>query len=404
MAKVSKRGESIPVSAMRKLTPLAVKAVQDGKKVVKLNIGQPDILTPPEFWEAAAKFPEREKTLAYAPSRGRPELLTALEQYYNSHNITVSESDIVVSVGGCEAILISLMAICDVGDEILVVEPFYSNYSGCAAMSGITFEVITTSSETAYHLPSREEIESKITDKTRGIMYASPGNPTGTVLTRDEVQLLVDVANAHGLFVIGDEVYREFIYDESQPTSVLHIDNTDQCGIIVDSVSKRYSACGARIGCIVSKNKDFIAACTRLATVRLSAPALDQVAIAACIQSPNIASYTERVIAEYKLRRDTVVDAIEKMDGITCNVPSGAFYLVAKADGVDTEELCRFLLTEFEHNGETVMVSPLGGFYKTEGYGCNEVRIAYVLEEEKLKHAMDLFYLGVTALRQKSAQ
>lgn len=401
MPTVSERGATIPFSAMRKFSPIAAKVAASGVKLVKLNIGQPDILTPEPFWQAVADFPKKEKTLAYAPSNGRPELVEALVSYYAKYDINLTKEQVLVTVGGCEALLIVMMAITNVGDDILVVEPFYSNYSGCAAMSGVTLNAITTTPASGYRLPSREEVEAQITPKTRAILYASPGNPSGTVYTQAELDMLGAVCRDRGLFLIGDEVYREFSYDEDTPVppSALQLPNFEEYGIIIDSASKRYSACGARIGCVASKNNSLMKACVRLATVRLSAPALEQIGVAACINDPNIDDYTKGVIGEYIQRRDLVVSAIAKMEGISCVTPKGAFYLIATIDGIDTDDLVRWFLEEFRDNNETLMVSPVAGFYKTAGLGVNDIRIAYVLNLATLKRAMELLDKGVQQYR-----
>lgn len=400
--KVSQRGLTTPMSAMRKLTPLAQAAKVRGTRVLHLNIGQPDIQTPEAFWEAVRAFPEREPTLAYAPSAGRPELLAALVDYYRSVDINLAPEEIVVTVGGCEAILIAMLACTDPGDEILVPEPYYSNYNGVAAMTGVRLMPITTGVETGYHLPPRDEIAALVTARTRAILYASPGNPTGTVYTHAEVACLGDVAREHDLFLLADEVYREFTYDGETATGVLQLPKLEEHAIMLDSVSKRFSLCGARIGCVASHNADFMQAALKLAMVRLSAPALDQLGVAACYErTPD--AYMAEIRAEYTRRRDLVVDRLNAMEGVTCRRPSGAFYAMARLDGVDTEDFARWLLTDFEDAGETVMVAPAAGFYATPGLGRDEIRIAYVLETERLARGMELLEQALQTYRTLSA-
>jgi aspartate aminotransferase len=391
----STRGKTIPRSAIRKLIPVAREAEARGVKVIKLNIGQPDIETPKEFWDAVRSFPE--KVLAYAPSEGRPELLKALADYYRRFNIPLTEQDMVVTTGGIEGVLYALMAAADPGDEIVIPEPYYSNYIGVAAMAQVKFVPFTTTIDNGYHLPERSAIEKLITPKTRAILFASPGNPTGCVYTADEMKTLSDIGRDHGLFVLSDEVYREIVMDGPPATSILNIPGADQYGVIIDSVSKRYSACGARIGCIASKNKSFMDAVRALATVRLSAPALDQIGIAASVYAPK--AYTENINNEFKMRRDVVVKALNAVEEVVCNNPEGAFYTMARIKGVDCEDFARWLLTGFNDNGETVLVSPGRGFYATPGLGADELRIAFVFRTGIMERAMEILAKGIRQYR-----
>ncbi|OGJ85715.1 MAG: aspartate aminotransferase [Candidatus Raymondbacteria bacterium RifOxyA12_full_50_37] len=392
---VSTRGKNVPKSAIRKLIPFAKEREKTGVKIIKLNIGQPDIETPEEFWQGVRDFKER--VLAYAPSEGRAELVKSFVTYYNKYGITVTTSDIVVIMGGIEGILFALLAATDPGDEVIVAEPYYSNYLGVAAMAQVNFVAFTTTAENGYHLPAREEIVKKITPRTKAVLISSPGNPTGCVYTRKEMELLASIANEHGLFLISDEVYREFAYDGEEATSVMQIPGTEQCGIIIDSVSKRYSACGARLGCVVSKNKEFMASVLSLATVRLSAGTLDQVAIANCINTPD--AYFEKVRKEYVERRDIVVKGLSAIPGVVCPSPKGAFYVMAKIKGVDTEEFAKWLLTDFADNNETVMIAPGAGFYATPGLGRDEIRIAYVFKAPVMKRAMEILAQAIQTFR-----
>lgn len=403
MAKVSNRGNSIPVSAMRKYIPYADAARERGIDVIPLNLGQPDIPTPDVFWEAIEDFRKKEPAVGYAPSRGRPELLKATKTYFSRFGINVEPEEVVVSVGGCEAILMTVLAITDPGERILVLEPYYSNYAGVFAESSVDFDVVTTNIETGFHLPSREEIEAAIVPgKTKAIMYASPGNPTGTPYTQEEIEMLGEIALKHGLWLVGDEVYREFSYGGSTPYSCLQLrDEVKQRVILTDSFSKRYSACGARIGLVVSKNKDLITAVTRLATVRLSAPALDQVGIAAVIED-GVQDYLKDVNAKYTARRDRLLAGLRAIPGVEAPTPGGAFYVVARLPGIDTDKFCRWLLESFSLDNRTVLVAPAGGFYKTEGKGKDEIRIAYVLNEDRIQQAVDVLTAAVKKWREEN--
>jgi aspartate aminotransferase len=390
------------MSAMRKLIPLAQAAKARGLRVIHLNLGQPDIETPPEFWEAIRAFPDHEPTLAYAPSAGRPELIASLVTYYERHDIPLKPEQIIVTIAGCEALVFAMTACCDVGDEIILPEPYYSNYSGVAGMAGVKLVPFTTHAEEGYHLPSREAIEQKITPRTRAILYANPGNPTGTVYTREELILLGEIAREHDLFLLGDEVYREFTYDGTRAISVLQLPGLEEYAVSIDSVSKRYSACGARVGCIVSRNTALMQALLKLAAVRLSAPALEQIGAAACYNATP-PEYTEQVRVEYTRRRDLVIERLSQVEGITCHKPDGAFYAMARIAGVNTEDFSSWLLNDFEENGETVMVAPGAGFYSTPGLGRDEIRIAYVLELETLGRGMDLLVSAIRRYRQERA-
>jgi len=395
---VSVRGKNVPRSAIRKLVPLAKEREKTGVKIHKLNIGQPDVETPVEFWEGVRNF--KEKVLAYAPSEGRPELIKSFVQYYNKLGFNITAEQLVVIMGGIEGVLFAILAVTDPGDEIIVAEPYYSNYLGVAAMAQVKFAAFTTTVESGYHLPGKAEIVKKITSRTKAILFASPGNPTGCVYTRQEMEMLAEIANEHGLFLLSDEVYREFTYDGEIATSILQIPGTEECGVVIDSVSKRYSACGARLGCIVSKNKEIISSVLANATVRLSASALDQVAIANCINVPD--SYFAAVRNDYVERRDIVVNALNSMDDVVCRTPRGAFYVMAKLKGIDTEVFAKWLLTDFAEANETVMIAPGAGFYATEGLGRDEIRIAYVFKAPIMKRAMDVLCAGIRAFRQKN--
>jgi len=393
-------GTEMPMSAMRKLIPFANRAAKERNlEVVKLNLGQPDIETPAPFWEAVEKFQQQENVLSYAPSGGRPELSEALVKYYANCGITFTEDQIVATIGGCEAILLAFMAVCDVGDEIVVFEPYYSNYSGIASMAGVNLVSVPTYVENGYHLPDREKIAEKVTDKTRAIMYASPGNPTGTVYTTDELNMLVSIAKEKNIFLMADEVYREFCYDsEDYSPSLFHIEGVDEFAILFDSFSKRYSACGARVGAVATRNSAVAQALLKVATVRLSGPVLEQVGVAACIND-GVADYLKRVNKSYKERRDLLISRLNEIPGVVCPAPQGAFYAMASFEGIDADDFCQWLLTDFELNGATLLVSPGTGFYNTPGAGKTELRMAYVINLDQLNKALDILSAGVVAYR-----
>jgi len=396
---LSRRGKHVPKSAIRKLIPLAHEAEKRGVRIIQLNIGQPDIETPEQFWSGVRNFGE--KVLAYAPSEGRPEFLEAMREYYRRVDIELAEDEMVTSQGGIEAVQFAIFAATDAGDEIIVPEPYYSNYVGVTAMADVRFVPFTTYAEDGYHLPSREVIERLISPRTRAIMFASPGNPTGCVYSRAEMEMVAELARAHGLFILSDEVYREFSYEGEPVTSILHLPGLERHAVLIDSVSKRYSACGARLGVVASHNSDFVAAVRAYATVRLSAPALDQVAVAACLDTP--AEYFERVRSEYRSRRDIVVDTLSSVPGVVCPRPGGAFYCMVKIRDVDAEDFARWLLTDFSHEGETVLVAPGDGFYSTPGLGTDEIRIAYVWKAEIMRRAMSVLTRAIETYRTRRA-
>jgi aspartate aminotransferase len=396
---ISRRGVGMPASAMRKLEPFADEAEARGVRVIHLNIGQPDIETPPEFWEAVSNFPER--TLAYGPSAGRTECLDGMLDYYARFDIPLTMEQIVVTTAGSESLLFALMTCGDAGDEVIVPEPFYSNYAGLATMAGLRVVPLITYAKEDYRLPSREVIEELIGERTRAILYSSPGNPTGVVYTPAEVAMLGNIARTHGLYLLADEAYRELTYDGHLSTSALHLPGMEEHVIVLDSVSKRFSACGARIGCVVSRNEAVMEAIMKLAMARLSAPVLEQIGAAACLMNTP-ASYFEQVREEYTRRRDIVYERMNQIEGVYCPKPAGAFYAMAKIEGVDTEDFARWLLTDFEQDSETVMVAPGSGFYSTPGLGHEEIRIAYVLETEVLSRAMDLLAIAIRRSRDES--
>jgi len=397
--KLARRAIEMPASPIRRLVPYADRAKARGVKVYHLNIGQPDIETPAEMMDGYRRV--NIKVLSYGPSQGLQEYLAALVGYYAGVGINVALVEVCVTTGGSEAIAFALDAVADVGDEIIVPEPFYTNYAGFAATAGVRLVPVTCLAETGFALPPRSEFEQVITDRTRAIIYSNPGNPTGAVYTRAELNMLAELAQTHGLYLIGDEAYREFIYDqETEHVSVLHLPGIEDRAILVDSVSKRYSACGARVGCIVSRNRDLMAAILKFGQARLCPPTVDQLAALAAVSVPG--SYFQEMKREYQCRRDLVCAEIAKIPGAFCVKPKGAFYVVAKLPISDGEEFATFLLEEFQLDGETVMVAPADGFYATPGKGKDEVRIAYVLNCLDLGRAMKVLAAGIEAYNRRT--
>lgn len=378
-------------SPMRKFHPYAVAAAAAGKKIYHLNIGQPDIQTPPQLFEAVRSF--HEATLAYAPSPGIPALIDAICSYYARIGVTLDAGNVLVTTGGSEALQIACNCILDDGDEIIVPEPFYPNYHTFITTAGASIHPLHTRPEEGYFFADRAKLEDCITPNTRAIMITNPGNPTGTCLTREEMKMILDVAVEHDLYLIADEVYREFAYETGELLSFLQFGYGYENLILIDSVSKRFSACGARIGCLISRNVEFMAQALKYCQARLSVATLDQVAAAALYSvGPE---YFAAVREEYHRRRDTVVRKLHEIPGVVCECPKGAFYLMAALPVDDAEKFQQWLLEEFDDHGDTVMFAAGGPFYATPGKGLNEIRIAYVLKQEDLERAMDLLALGI---------
>lgn len=384
--KFSKRLSSMQESPIRKLAPFATAAKAEGVKVYHLNIGQPDIITPVGFFDAVKNFDK--KVLEYAGSQGIPELIEAIRKYYTTYDMNFANEDIIITNGGSEALLFSFMAACDPGDNILIPEPFYTNYNGFAQCLNINVKSVTTVAENGFHLPSKDEILAKIDDKTSAILVVNPGNPTGCVYTKEEVRMIADIAKEKDLWIIADEVYREFVYEGLQYTSFGNMKDVEDRVIIIDSVSKRYSACGARIGSIACKNKKFMAEVMKVCQGRLCVATIEQLGAAALYDTP--ASYFKEVNDEYRKRRDVLYEELMKADGVICEKPMGAFYIVAKLPVENAEDFVAWTLKEFRRDNKTVMCTPAEGFYSTPGLGKNEVRLAYVLKEEDLRRAGQL--------------
>ena len=391
--KFSSKVEKCGQSPMRKFHPYAVAAKARGIKVYHLNIGQPDVQTPPAFFEAIRKF--EQPVLEYAPSPGIPELIDAIKGYYDKLDMHFDKSEIYITTGGSEALAITLQCILDDGDEILIPEPFYPNYNTMVRTCGASITPIPTCPEEGYHYAEREKIEPLINEHTRAIMVTNPGNPTGVVLTDDEMKMLVDLAKKHDLFLIGDEAYREFVYGGEPLQSMGEFADAADNVVVIDTVSKRFSACGARIGCILTRNHELLGHALKYCQARLSVATLDQVASAALYQVD--ASYFAAVREEYKRRRDTVVAKLREIPGVVFDCPKGAFYLMAALPIDDADNFQKWLLEEFDDNGDTVMFAPGAPMYVTPGKGKNEIRIAYILKQDKLERAMDLLALGIKA-------
>ena len=384
MPNISNKGFNMPESPIRKLVPFAENAKRKGKKVYHLNIGQPDIQTPSVALEAIKNFDDN--VVEYSHSAGFESYRKGLASYYQSLDIDVSYNDLMVTTGGSEALLFALNSCLDAGDEIIIPEPFYANYNGFSISAGITVKPISTSIDNAFALPPIEDFVKLITPKTKAILICNPGNPTGYLYSQKELELLRDVVKKYNLFLFADEVYREFCYDGNSHCSVLSLDGLEKHAVVIDSTSKRYSMCGIRVGCIVSKNPEVINTALKFAQARLSPPTFGQVAGEAALSTPK--SYFEDVINEYVARRDLLVDGLNKIDGVICPKPKGAFYAIAQLPVDNAEKFAQWLLEDFDYQNETLMVAPAAGFYSTEGEGNNQVRIAYVLNQDSLKRAI----------------
>jgi aspartate aminotransferase len=384
MPKVSSKANHMPASPIRKLVPFAEKAKKEGKKIYHLNIGQPDIETP-EVMLSAIKN-SNIKVIEYTHSAGNESYRVKLAAYYQKFHMPVNTEDIIITTGGSEAIEIAMMTCFNPGDEIIIPEPFYANYNGFSCAADLVIKPVRSYIENGFALPPIAEFEKLITPKTRGIMICNPGNPTGYLYTREELEALKEIVKKYDLFLLSDEVYREFCYDGKQYVSVMHLTGIEQNTVLLDSISKRYSACGARIGAMISKNKEVMSAALKFAQARLSPPTFGQVGAEAALETPQ--SYFDGVLKEYTARRNFVVESLNKMDGVFCPKPSGAFYCIARLPIDNADKFCQWLLESFNHEGQTVMLAPATGFYSTPGAGADEVRIAYVLKIDDLKNAM----------------
>lgn len=393
--KLSDRVISMQASPVRKLVPLAEKVKANGTKVLHLNIGNPDIKTPDIFWQAVKNYDA--PVLSYAFSEGNHDLLEAVSKYFKKFDLDYSKEDIVITNGGSEALVMALMAVCDHGDEVITFEPFYTNYNGFATCTDAKIVSIPTDSNNGFHLPSEDVIKSKITTRTKAILFSNPGNPTGTVYTKNELEMLAKIAKEHELFIIADEVYSEFVYDGLEFTSAGSLENIIDQVIIIDSISKKYSACGARIGLIASKNKELMENILKLCQSRLCVSTLDQVGAAAIYNSDQ--SFLKETKAEYDHRRNVIYDSLNNKEGITFHKPSGAFYVIVDLPVKNAEHFIIWLLTEFSIDNETVLMAPATGFYATPNTGLNQARIAYILDSEQLKRASRIIIEGLKGYR-----
>lgn len=380
MPKISSKGHNMPESPIRKLVPFAEAAKKKGNKVYHLNIGQPDIKTP-EVATQAVKNADI-SVLEYSHSAGFDSYREKLAAYYQKQGLPINKEDIIITTGGSEALIFAMGSTMDEGDEIIIPEPFYANYNGFSTQNGVKVVPVMSGIENGFALPAISDFEKLITPRTKAILICNPGNPTGYLYSKEEIQQLAELVKKHDLFLIADEVYREFVYDGFQHFSVMNEESIAEHAIMIDSVSKRFSMCGARIGCIVSKNKELMNTAMKFAQARLSPPTYAQIASEAALETPQ--SYFDDVITEYKDRRDTLVNALNAIDGVQVSMPNGAFYCIAKLPVANAEDFAKWLLEEFDYNGETVMVAPAAGFYSTPGVGLDEVRLAYVLKKEDL--------------------
>jgi len=388
---ISKRARETQFSPIRKFVPLLEEVKKRGIDVLELHIGQPDLVTPDEILKRIKNF--NDKILSYTPSPGISETRRAWQKYYESVGINFDVSEIIVTIGGSEAIFFAFATICSPGEEIIVFEPFYTNYNGYASMAGIRLVPLRTFAETGFHLPNKKIIENKISKKTRGILICNPNNPTGTVYKKKELMMIAAIAEKHNLFILSDETYREFVYDGEKHYSMMDFPNIRNRIVLLDSISKRFNACGSRIGCLASKNKEIIESATKFAQARLSAPTIEQIAAVPLLE--NSKQYTKKIAGEYKKRRNAVFEAIRRIPDIVCLKPKGAFYMIIKLPIRNSEHFTNWLLAEFSLRGKAIMVAPAAGFYATKNLGKDEIRIAFVLSCQKLREAMEILKKGL---------
>ena len=397
MPKVSVKGQQMPESPIRKLVPYDKNDKKKGHKVYHLNIGQPDIKTPEVALQAVKNADIT--VLEYSHSAGFESYRNKLSQYYKNHGLPIETQDIIITTGGSEALLFAMGSTMDSDDEIIIPEPFYANYNGFSTASGVKVVPVISGIETGFALPPIEAFEKLITPKTKAILICNPGNPTGYLYSKEEILKLAEIVKKHDLFLIADEVYREFIYDGEKHFSVMNVPGLEEHAIMIDSVSKRYSMCGARIGCIVSKNAEVMATAMKFAQARLSPPTYAQIASEAALETPQ--SYFDDVISEYKDRRDTLIAELQKIEGVTVATPKGAFYCIAKLPIDNADKFAQWLLESYDFNGETVMVAPAAGFYSTPNVGLDEVRIAYVLKKADLIKSVQILKEAIAVYNKK---
>ncbi len=397
MPKISAKGQHMPESPIRKLVPYAEAAKKKGHTVYHLNIGQPDIKTPQVALDAVKNA--KIEVLEYSHSAGFESYRTKLAAYYQKQGLPVAAEDIIITTGGSEALIFAMGSTMDEGDEIIIPEPFYANYNGFSTQNGVKVVPVMSGIENGFALPAIADFEKLITSKTKAILICNPGNPTGYLYSKDEIQQLAALVKKHDLFLIADEVYREFVYDGYQHFSIMNEPSISENAIMIDSVSKRFSMCGARIGCIVSKNKEVMRTAMKFAQARLSPPTYAQIASEAALDTPQ--SYFDDVITEYKDRRETLVNALNAIEGVKVAMPKGAFYCIAQLPVDNAEDFAKWILESFDLNGETIMVAPAAGFYSTPGVGLNEVRLAYVLKKKDLLKSAEILKAALQAYQQK---
>lgn len=398
--RVSRRALEVPASPIRKLMPVADDAKKRGIHVHHLNIGQPDLETPPAMRDRLREIHDR--VLAYSPSAGTPEYLESLRTYYSRIGVELSTDQLIATTGGSEAVQFAFMALADAGDEALMVEPFYTNYRAFAALAGLKLVPLVSLGEDGFHLPPREAWEEAVTPRTRFVILCNPNNPTGTVYTKEELTMVAEFCRDHGLFLVSDEVYREFVYDGREAMSAHALEGFEDLVVVVDSLSKRFSACGIRLGSLSTRNKDVYQACLRMAQGRLSPPGLAQmIAVGATDLGPD---YYRSVVQEYESRRDLLFEGLTTIPGVFLRKPEGAFYFIARLPISDSEDFARWLLADYDHEGATVMVAPAPGFYATPGLGRNEVRIAYVLAHEALEASVEILEEAIPAYQKSKGR
>jgi aspartate aminotransferase len=393
---ISRRGKEIQGSPIRKLAAIAENRKKQGIHVYHLNIGQPDLPTPQAVFDTIKSLSL--KTIEYAPSNGLPSPLTAWKKYLSHFGIHFDESELIITAGGSEALIFAMCAVCDADDEIIVFEPFYTNYNGYASMANVRLRPVPLTIENGFYLPSEEEIEKFINDRTKAILFCSPSNPTGKIFTREELQRLVNISEKHGLFILSDEVYREFVY-EGKAISIADFPTIRDRAILIDSCSKRFNVCGARIGLLASHNKDIIASVLKFGQARLSVATIEQLALVPLLENPEI--YTKPIAEEFRHRRDVVYEGLGNIPGVTYYKPEGAFYIVIGLPIKDSEHFSKWLIEEFEYEKETVLLAPAQGFYATPGKGMNEVRLAFMLKSEDLKRSLEIIKKALDIYRQK---
>ena len=395
MPKISEKGLKMPASPIRKLAPYAEKAKSSGVHVYHLNIGQPDIKTPKIALDAVKQ--NNINILAYSQSAGSLKYRKKLAKYYHNHNINIEPADIIVTTGGSEALTFAFGTIMDPGDEVIIPEPFYANYNGFSAAQGVKIKTVISKIENNFSLPQIEDFEKLISSKTKAILICNPGNPTGYLYNKKEIDQLAELVRKYDLFLIADEVYREFCYDGEKHHSIMSLDDLRNNAIMIDSVSKRYSMCGARIGCLITKNKEVYQTVMKFAQARLSPPSYAQIACEAAIDTPD--SYFQEVVSEYNERRNFLVKELNKIPGVKVANPKGAFYCIAELPVDDTDDFAKWLLKEFRVNNQTVMIAPAAGFYSSDNLGKNQIRIAYVLKKEDLMKSVNILKLGLKTYR-----